>query len=135
MNGAADFASMDGSQSTRKRILVIEDELIVARDLGNLIRRLGHVLIGHASNGQDAIRLASETKPDLILMDIRLNGPIDGVQAANEIVRRHRIPVIYVTANSDMFLDGHSEMVHPYICVTKPFSELSVQAAIESIAP
>jgi CheY-like chemotaxis protein len=125
---------MDKSQSTGKRILVIEDELIVARDLGNLLCRLGHVPIGHASNGPDAIRLASERKPDLILMDIRLNGPIDGVQAANEIVRQLNVPVIYVTANSHLFLDGKSTMVHPYLCIAKPFSELSVQAAIESVA-
>jgi len=125
---------MESSQPTGKRILIIEDELLVARDLENLLRRLGHVPIGPASNGSDAIRLAREEKPDLILMDIRLDGPIDGVQAAIEIVRSHNIPVIYITANSRTFLDGNAEMVHPYLCVAKPFSELSVRAAIESVS-
>lgn len=119
--------------SPSKRVLLIENEWIVAHDLGRLLRRLGHTPIGHAANGHDAIRLAMEKKPDLILMDIHLDGPIDGVQAAAEIVRRYQVPVIYLTANSHVFLAGNSEMVAPYICIAKPYSEHCVQAAIESV--
>jgi CheY-like chemotaxis protein len=117
---------------TAKRILVIEDELIVARDLRTLLQRLGHVPIGEAANGPDAIRLAAERKPDLILMDIRLNGPMDGIQTACEILRGQNVPIIYVTANTDAFLEGRSAMAPPYLCVAKPFSETLVHAAIES---
>ena len=63
-------------------------------------------------------------------MDIRLGGPIDGVQAAAEIVRRHKIPVIYITANSHVFLDGSSEMAPPYF-VLPSHSQDSLQAAIK----
>jgi len=120
-------------QSSSKRVLLIENEWIIAHDLEFLLRRLGHTPIGYAANGPDAIRLAAETNPDLILMDIHLDGPIDGVQAAVEIVRRHTVPVIYLTANSHVFLRGNSDMVAPYVCIAKPFSEYCVRAAIESI--
>lgn len=115
-----------------KRILVIEDEQIVARDLGNLLKRLGHVPLGPAGSGPKAIELAEQTQPDLILMDIRLNGSMDGVEASHEIVRKRPGPVIYLTAYTGTFVCSPWEMVDPYLCLAKPFSERGVQAAIES---
>ena len=120
--------------SASKRVLLIEDEWVVANDVEHLLRRLGHTTVGHATNAHDGIRLALETKPDLILMDIHLEGQMNGVQAAVEIVRQHKIPVIYLTANSHLFLAGNSQMVEPYICIAKPFSEQCVRAAIDSVS-
>lgn len=115
-----------------KRILVIEDEQIVARDLQNLLRRLGHVAIGTAANGEDAVRIAAETLPDLILMDVQLDGMMDGVQASFEITRRQPVPIVYITAFPGTFLCEPSKMVSPFLCVAKPFSAATVQAAIDS---
>ncbi|MBV8864920.1 MAG: response regulator, partial [Acidobacteriaceae bacterium] len=70
-----------------KRILVIENEQIVARDLNNILKRLGYATLGPATTGREAIQLAEQTKPDLILMDVKLNGGMDGVEASHEIVR------------------------------------------------
>jgi len=127
-------APAQGLPTRAKRILVVEDEWIVARDLNDLLYRLGHILVGHAGNASDAIRLAAAENPDLILMDIQLSGSMNGVAAAAEIARRQAAPIIYITANSNLFLNGEAEMVAPYICVSKPFSEQAVQAAIETVA-
>lgn len=126
-------AHSNRSPSHVKRIMVVDDEWIVARDLSNLIDRLGHIVVGVAGNATDALQITAAEKPDLILMDIHLQGGMDGAAAATEIVRRHAIPVIYITANSHVFLHGDVEMVAPYICIAKPFSESIVRAAIEGI--
>jgi CheY-like chemotaxis protein len=118
---------------TPKRILVVEDELIVAADLRNLLRHLGHLPIGQASSGLEAIRMAAESRPDLILMDIRLEGELDGIETSSTIARTQTIPIIYLTANTDRFIGGTSQMVFPFLCVAKPFSAATVQAAIESL--
>lgn len=97
-----------------KRILVIEDEQIVARDLQSLLQRLGHRAIGQAANGPDAIRLAADTRPDLILMDLVLDGSMDGVEASIEITRHRSVPIIYITANSNSFIRGQSKRFTPF---------------------
>jgi CheY-like chemotaxis protein len=127
-------ATLHGLPSRAKRVLVVEDEWIVALDLSDVLCRLGHIPIGHTGNASDAIRLAAAEDPDLILMDIQLAGSMNGAAAATEIVRRRVVPIIYITANSHVFLNGQVEMVSPYICIAKPFSEQSVQAAIDSVA-
>ena len=76
------------------KVLVVEDEWIVARDLSDLMNRFGHTVVGVAANATDALRLAAAEKPDLILMDIQLEGVMDGSATATEIVRRHAIPVV-----------------------------------------
>jgi CheY-like chemotaxis protein len=92
-----------------KRILVIEDEQIVARDLQNLLRRLGHRAIGQASNGPDAIRMAAETRPDLVLMDVTLEGKRDGLEVSLEIARHRSVPIVFITANAQSFVSGASK--------------------------
>ncbi len=81
-----------------KRILVVEDEAIVAADLQSKLQRLGYVVCGIAFSGTDAIRTASETRPDLILMDVRLQGNMTGLEAAVHIRQRRDVPVVYITA-------------------------------------
>ncbi len=115
-----------------KRILVIEDERIVARDLSNLLKRLGYAPLGPAASGREAILLAEQTQPDLILMDVGLSGGMDGVEAAHEIVRNRTVPIVYLTAYPGTFVCSPWEMAAPYLCLAKPFSAGGVQAAIES---
>ncbi|HEX4750791.1 MAG TPA: response regulator [Bryobacteraceae bacterium] len=118
---------------TSKRILIVEDELIVARDLQNILRRLGHRMIGQVANGPDAIRMAAESRPDLILMDLVLDGSMDGLETALEIARHRQVPIIYITANSNTIVCRPSKMVFPFLCVAKPFSATIVESAIESV--
>ena len=122
-----------GPQSIAKRILVVEDEQIVARDLQNMLRRLGHVPLGPAESGSDAIRLVVETVPDLVLMDVRLEGEMDGVEASIEIASKWKVPIVYITAYSQQFLAEPSRMVFPYLCIAKPFSPQALELTIDSI--
>ncbi len=116
----------------QKRVLVIEDEQIVARDLQNLLKRLGHLPLGPATNGLDAIRLAAETLPDLILMDIELDGAMDGVEASMKIVQQRPVPIVYLTAYPGTFICKSNAMVSPFLCATKPYSTQHLETVINS---
>ncbi len=83
------------------RIQIVEDESIVAFDIQHRLAFLGYQTAGVASSGEEAIRLAGEVRPDLVLMDIRLKGPMDGVQAAEAIRTVHDVPIIFLTAYAD----------------------------------
>ncbi len=113
------------------KILIVEDESLVVMDLTLSLGKLGYEVVGSASNYQDAITLTKEKKPSLILMDICLNGDIDGIETAKEINRFYNIPIIYLTA-----LSGSSELeralkTNPSAYLIKPFSTQSLKAAIE----
>lgn len=114
-----------------ERILIVEDESLVVMDLTLSLSKLGYEVVGSASNYQDAITLTKEKKPGLILMDICLNGDIDGIETAKEINRFYNIPIIYLTA-----LSGSNELeralkTNPSAYLIKPFSTQSLKAAIE----
>lgn len=113
------------------RILVVEDEQIVAEDLKMTLEGLGYNVAGIASSGERAIELADTEMPDLILMDIMLAGKIDGIAAASEIRGSHDIPVIYVTAYADSTLLDRAKLTEPYGYIVKPFNEREVQSNIE----
>lgn len=115
-----------------KRVLVIEDEQIVARDLQNLLRRLGHMPVGSAATGPEAIKMAAETEPDLILMDVRLDGPMNGIEASQLIVENRPVPIVYLTAYPGTFLHDSSAMVSPFLCVVKPFSGPELETIIQT---
>jgi PAS domain S-box-containing protein len=83
------------------KILIVEDEIIVAEDIKDVLEEKGYIVVAIASSGEEAITQAAEKKPHLVLMDIRLRGKIDGVQAAEQIWNTHKIPILYLTANSD----------------------------------
>jgi len=89
------------SQSSRIKILVVEDETIVALDLQNSLKILGYEVVAAATTGEDAITKANRTRPDLVLMDIMLKGEMDGVQAAETIHAQLGVPVIFLTACAD----------------------------------
>lgn len=115
-----------------KRILVVEDERIVARDLRNIVMRLGHIPLGPAASGSEAIRMAAEALPDLILMDVQLDGPMNGVEVSVKIAENQAVPIVYITAYPGTFLRGGSPMVSPFLCAAKPFSTAGLAAIINS---
>jgi PAS domain S-box-containing protein len=115
----------------RAAILIVEDELITAADLEDVLVRLGYRVAGTASSGAEAIRKAAQSRPDLILMDIRLKGGMDGTQAAEEIRRQMGIPVVYLTAHADAETLTRAKQAEPLGYVVKPFQEPELQAAIE----
>lgn len=117
---------------SEKRILVVEDERIVAEDLQNLLKRLGYVPLGPAASGREAIQMAADTHPDLVLMDVNLDGPMNGVQASMAIVEHRPVPVVYITAYPGTFICNSCEMVQPFLCAVKPFSASAIKAVVES---
>lgn len=116
---------------TDAKILVVEDENIVALEIKKRLQKLGYIVPGVASTGEDAITKAEGILPDLVLMDIMLKGEIDGIHAAGEIRRRFNIPVIYLTAYSDEETLQRAKMTEPYGYILKPFEEDDLRTAIE----
>jgi PleD family two-component response regulator len=113
------------------KILVIEDENIVALDLKNQLETLGYEVCAMISNGEEAIERVGELKPDLILMDIMLKGELDGVQTAEKIKESHNIPIIYLTAYSDEKTLKRAKITEPYGYLLKPFEERELHTNIE----
>jgi two-component system, response regulator PdtaR len=113
------------------RILVVEDEAIVAMGIKEKLEDLGHEVVDIVFNGEDAIEKAIKIEPDLILMDIVLKGDMDGIEAASEIRNRLDIPIIYLTAYSDEEILKRARMTEPYGYILKPFNNSELNANIE----
>jgi two-component system cell cycle sensor histidine kinase/response regulator CckA len=112
-------------------ILVVEDDNIVVMELQDRLESLGYTIVGTAASGTAAIDLAGETRPDLVLMDIRLRGAMDGIEAAAEIWERFDIPVIYLTAYADEATLERAKATEPYGYIIKPFQPRELITAIE----
>jgi two-component system cell cycle sensor histidine kinase/response regulator CckA len=112
-------------------ILIVEDERIVARDLQAMLQQLGYSVPAIAATGADAIAKVTALRPDLVLMDIRLQGAIDGIEAAAAILTQLDIPVIYLTAFTDAETRQRARQTAPYGYLVKPFDERTVQTTIE----
>jgi CheY-like chemotaxis protein len=95
------------------KILVVEDEQLVADDLSETLSSLGYEVSALASSAEEAIHHVEQLSPDVVLMDIRLPGAMDGVEAAAEIQSRFRVPVIYLTANADYVTLERVKATHP----------------------
>jgi PAS domain S-box-containing protein len=113
------------------RIFIVEDEAIVANDIAETLRSLGYCIAGTARSGEIAIEKISETLPDLVLMDVHLDGKLDGVQTAGEIHKTSNVPVIYLTAYGDEALLDRAKRTEPYGYIIKPFEERDLHSAIE----
>lgn len=116
---------------TSAKILVVEDECIVAKDLQNRLNKFGYVVLTIASSGEEAINKAAETCPDLVLMDINLKGDMDGVEAAKQIHTRFNIPVIYLTAYADDNTLERAKVTEASGYLLKPFKERELYTNIE----
>lgn len=103
-------------------MLIVEDDMIISLVIENMVRELGHVVVGKASTGQDAIDLAMEHKPDLVLMDIRLKGDMDGIEAVTTIKEHLTTDVIYLTGNSDRVNYERAKVTEFRDLITKPFT-------------
>ena len=116
---------------TKLQISVVEDELIVAEDLQSTLTNIGYDVIAIANSGELAIEIAESKTPDLILMDIKLAGKIDGITAAERIRTRQDIPVIYVTAYANESHVQRMKLTSPFGYIIKPFNERELKIVIE----
>ena len=113
------------------RILVVEDEHIVARDIRLQLTKLGHEPVGHAASGEQAISMAESLRPDLVLMDVRLAGAMDGISAAEQIRSRLALPVVFLTAFGGDDTLQRAKQSDPFGYILKPFSETELRTVIE----
>jgi PAS domain S-box-containing protein len=114
------------------KILIVEDERIVALDLKERLKRLGYAVTGVCPSGDDAIRAVERERPDLMMVDIRLKGGKDGIETVAAIRSRHEIPVIYLTAHSDADTLARAKTTGPYGYLLKPFDEHELRATLET---
>jgi CheY-like chemotaxis protein len=115
----------------KARILVVEDDNITVMELRDRLQCLGYAVCGVASYGKEAIEEAGKMRPDLVLVDIRLKGNMDGIEAAEEISARFDIPVVYLSALADHNTLQRAEATEPYGYISKPFAERELQTVIE----
>lgn len=116
---------------TAANILLVEDENLVALDVSRKLERAGYAIAGVAMTGTEAVRTAMATQPDLVLMDIRLRGDIDGIEAATRIRSRLDVPVIYLSAYADASTVTRAKTTEPFGYILKPFAARELEATIE----
>jgi len=112
-------------------ILIVEDEAIVSADIQDRLKTCGYTICAALDNGADALRWAGETKPDVVLMDINLNGALDGIETARLIRERFGLPVVYLSAYSDAETLERAKITQPYGYLLKPLAERELVITIE----
>jgi sigma-54 dependent transcriptional regulator, acetoin dehydrogenase operon transcriptional activator AcoR len=127
-----DSMSDEPNSPVASRILIVEDEMIFAKDLSLTLEDLGYEVIGTAWTAELALQLTEESKPDLVLMDIKLAGGIDGIQASEQIRARFDIPVIFLTAHGEGDVIFRARVTEPYGFLAKPISRNALKTTIET---
>ena len=117
---------------SKTQIMVVEDERIIAEDIQRSLDHIGYTVSAVVSSGDEALKKTKELKPDLILMDIRLRGEMDGIESANQIHAKYDIPVIYLTSFADEETLERAKKTEPFGYIFKPVEEKELQGAIET---
>ena len=113
------------------KILIVEDEMIIAANISLQLSTLGYEICGIFPRGEEALLHLKEERPDIILLDIQLKGKLDGIETAHLIQKDYNIPVIFLTANADDAHFNRAKEVNPYGFISKPFKKTDLQRAIE----
>jgi two-component system, response regulator PdtaR len=116
---------------TKRRIVIAEDEALVRLDLGQMLENLGHEVVGQAGDAKTAVELARELTPDLVILDIRMPGEIDGLDAASQLAEDRVAPVLLMTAHGDPELVERAREAGVMAYLVKPYTENQLTPAIE----
>ena len=116
---------------TPVKILVVEDEMVIAANIALQLTNLGYEVTGIIPRGEDALLHLKENQPDIVLLDINLKGKLDGIEMAKQIQKERSIPIIYLTANADEDHFNRAKATNPYAFISKPYKKLDLQRAIE----
>jgi two-component system, response regulator PdtaR len=128
--GRSDPARDQASATSAIKILLVEDEVFVAMDAEAILTAAGYEIVGNAVSGDEAVAKVASLAPDLVLMDIRLIGERDGIDAAHEIKRSFGTPIIFVTANTDPITQARAMQAQPVAIVPKPFTPDTLRAGV-----
>ncbi len=115
----------------RARIMIVEDSESTANYLINRLEKLGYHPLPPAGTGEDAVEKIRELKPDLILMDVELDGKLDGIETAELILKKHDLPVLYLTSHSEDEFLQRARITEPYAYLIKPVRERELYANVE----
>jgi len=116
---------------TKASVLIVEDDVVVAQDLKNRLTGMGYFVVAVISTGEDAIDKARHHLPDVVLMDIRLAGEMDGITAAGQIGAKYKIPIVFLTAYADDVTLARAREIRPAGYVLKPFDPRNLYVVIE----
>ena len=116
---------------TQANIVIVEDEPIVAMDIKRCLKQLGYQVAAVAANSEDAVQQIVDNRPDLVLMDIRLKGDIDGIETAWRVRQRFNVPIVYLTAHSDPETLERAKFTEPYGYILKPYEDRDLHTTIE----
>lgn len=116
---------------SKLKILIVEDELVIAEDLKEILEELGYEVCGIAISSREALALIDEKSPDLALLDIQIKGGKDGIELAAEINENYHLPFIMLTSHADIHTINRAKEVNPYGYLVKPFNEKEILAGIE----
>ncbi len=128
VNALLEDAIDELDEQTRARVLIIEDEAVIAMDLSDLVTNAGHEVVATATTASQAVKAAKRERPDLVLADIQLADGSSGIDAVKDILSSFEVPVIFITAFPDRLLTG--ERPEPTFLITKPYSPDMVRAAV-----
>jgi CheY-like chemotaxis protein len=117
----------------KKRVLIVEDEIITAMSLQHLLELWGYGICGQASSGKEAVEIANSKKPDIVLIDISLSGDTNGIEVAKQIRSRFSIPFIFMTGYSDKETMEEIKEMEPAGCFVKPLDFNKLKMTLESI--
>jgi CheY-like chemotaxis protein len=117
--------------SERFKVLVVEDERVVAKDLALTLEGMGYEVTGSAASREEALAACAKQVPDIVLMDIRIKGPIDGIETATELLALYGLHVIYLTAHADIASIDRAKRTRPHAYLLKPVKAGELQGAIE----
>ena len=121
----------DQKEATKSKILIVEDEAIIAMDLKSRLEQMGYTVLAQVNSAEKALELAEQELPDLVLMDIVLKGKMDGIEAADIIHSRWRIPVVFCTAYADRDRLERAKLVYPFGYMLKPFKDNDIRVTVE----
>lgn len=113
------------------RLLIVEDEWIISEEIKEILQKHGYVIIGQAEDAISALEILQDAEVDVVLMDIRIKGSMDGIELAHEIISKYQCAIIFLTAFDDEHFLSRAKKVKPATYIVKPFEERNLKAAIE----
>lgn len=119
---------------TQARVMIVEDEAITAMATGAMLKRLGHVVTASVSSGEAALEAFRRQAPDLVLMDIRLGGDLDGIETAHALRRDSDVPVVFVSAYVDEKTRSRADATRPFAFIPKPLDEYDLHALMDRLS-
>jgi len=119
----------------KRRILIVEDEAIIAKDIQNILKNFGYSFIDLASSGEESVKKAENLHPALVLMDIRIKGHMNGIEAARRIYHSYKIPVVYLTAYNEDRVRSDENAGLKFDFIPKPFGERDIENILKKYLP